>query len=124
MNTKLRASLATLSTIVAVTGPAVLLGAPGQAAPAHTCAGRAATIVGGPGANDIHGTAGPDVIVGLGGNDDIEGRGGADVICGGLGHDELEGGRGNDRLVGGPGRDEAEGGPGRDTCVAEETESC
>ena len=101
-----------------------LVAAPTQGAAVPTCAGRAATIVGTPGHDEIHGTAGRDVIVGRGGNDDIEGRRGNDLICGNRGNDELEGDRGADRLIGGKGHDEAEGGPGADSCTAEETESC
>ena len=45
-------------------------------AASYTCNGKAATIVGTNGADDLRGTSGRDVIVGLGGNDEIDGFGG------------------------------------------------
>lgn len=47
-----------------------------------TCSGRAATIIGTDGADEIEGTQGSDVIVGLGDDDYI--HDGDDVICGGV----------------------------------------
>ena len=87
-------------------------------APAPTCDGQTATIVGTAAADTISGTAGADVIVGLGGNDVISGLGGADRICGGPGADTLKGGTGNDRLFGGLNRDTCIGGPGTDRKVS------
>jgi Ca2+-binding RTX toxin-like protein len=78
------------------------------------CDGRAATIVGTPGADNLTGTSGNDVIVGRGGNDVIDGGSGSDVICGGSGEDRIAGGSGNDRLFGGSGADNLQGGSGDD----------
>jgi len=79
----------------------VLLNTGGTPAPAVTCNGRPATIVGNNKANTIFGTPGNDVIHGRGGNDIIRGLGGNDVICGGAGKDKLFGGIGKDALDGG-----------------------
>jgi len=136
-------SLACASVLaLAATLPVVTTSSAQGATPAPQCNGVRATIVGGPGDNDISGTNRRDVIVGLGGEDDINGRGGNDLICGGNGEDDLEGGggrdtlfggtggddlegnRGNDRLFGGLGDDEADGDAGRDLCRAEEKDSC
>jgi Ca2+-binding RTX toxin-like protein len=68
---------------------------------AATCDGRAATIVGTPGHDQLQGTPGADVIAGLAGNDTLTGLGGRDRICGGRGSDRLLGGRGDDHLLGG-----------------------
>jgi Ca2+-binding RTX toxin-like protein len=86
--------------------------APSQAAP--SCEGRAATIVGTAGDDEIRGTNGPDVIVARGGDDSVEARGGDDIVCGGGGSDSLRGGRGDDDLVGGAGDDGLLGETGRD----------
>ncbi|MGH2953750.1 MAG: M14 family zinc carboxypeptidase [Solirubrobacterales bacterium] len=107
------------------------------------CAGKRATIVGGPDADVLRGTPRRDVIAGKGGRDRIRARGGNDLVCGGAGadrlfgqggkdrlkggggkdrlrggggRDKLSGGGGRDRLAGGPGRDRLAGGPGRDRC--------
>ena len=69
------------------------------------CSGRAATIVGTPGPDDINGTPGRDVIVGLGGNDTLRGLGGNDTICGNAGDDDMSTGAGTDALFGGDGND-------------------
>jgi VCBS repeat-containing protein len=78
------------------------------------CDGRAATIVGTSGSNELKGTGGNDVIVGLGGNDTIDAGSGNDIICGGSGNDYLEAGSGNDRVFGGTGDDTLRGGSGDD----------
>ena len=78
------------------------------------CFGRAATMVGTAGPDNLVGTAGADVILGMGGDDTISGLGGDDRICGGGGADVLLGGDGNDRLRGAGGDDRLEGGPGAD----------
>ena len=92
-------------------------------APARTCAGRQATIVGDDGADRLSGTPHADVIVGRGGDDRVNGGGGDDLICAGSGDDRLTGGAGRDQLrggtdkdvlLGGGGRDRLLGGPGRD----------
>jgi Ca2+-binding RTX toxin-like protein len=79
------------------------------------CMGKAVTILGTPGNDNLRGTAGDDVIAGLGGNDRINGNGGNDTICGGDGDDNIDGGDGNDRIDGGDGNDRIDGGNGSDT---------
>lgn len=74
------------------------------------CHGHRATIVGGAGANRLHGTDGPDVIAGGGGRDRIDGRRGFDLICGGSGGDVILGGAGGDSVFGGSGDDRLYGG--------------
>jgi hypothetical protein len=73
-------------------------------------------------ANELHGSAGPDVLNGEAGGDLILALGGADRVRGGDGHDCLVGGSGGDRLLGedgydrltgGSGADRLDGGPGR-----------
>lgn len=120
-----------------------LLGAPlppavsaAPAAPAPTCFGERATIVGTDGEDTLEGTDDRDVIVGLGGIDEIVGRGGNDLICGGdnpllfypedddeprlewvlggSGDDRIDGGAGLDMVAGGAGADVLLGGPGQD----------
>jgi Ca2+-binding RTX toxin-like protein len=94
---------------------------PAQAVP--SCKGRAATIVGSSGPDQLVGTLGADVIVGRDGDDRISGLGGRDVICGGSGDDDIfggdqadvmAGGRGNDDLLGGGGADRIGGARGND----------
>jgi Ca2+-binding RTX toxin-like protein len=84
-------------------------------APALTCFGVPATIIGTTGNDVLVGTPGDDVIVGLGGNDAIDGKGGNDRLCGDDGDDTISGGIGDDRIDGGPGNDSINGGPGNDT---------
>jgi RTX calcium-binding nonapeptide repeat (4 copies) len=84
------------------------------AAPAATCKGKPATIVGTEGKDVRKGTSGKDVIVGLGGNDKLSGLAGNDVICGGSGKDTLNGGKGGDKLYGEEGKDTLKGGAGKD----------
>ncbi len=78
----------------------------------YVCAGRAATIVGTDGDDDITGTAGNDVIHARRGNDTVRASGGDDVVCGGAGNDVLRGGAGNDDLRGEAGTDLCRGGGG------------
>jgi len=89
-----------------------------------SCGGKLATRVGTPLADNITGTAGPDVMNLLGGNDTANGGDGNDLICGGAGNDTLNGGNGRDRLLGqggndilngDAGNDRLKGGPGKDT---------
>jgi Ca2+-binding RTX toxin-like protein len=88
---------------------------PAQAqAEVYRCDGQIATIVGTRAWEDIHGTAGPDVIVGLGGRDTIDGGAGNDLICGGAARDRIDGGPGNDRIHGNQSIDELRGGDGDD----------
>ena len=100
-----------------------------------SCGGKLATRVGTVGADNITGTAGPDVINLLGGNDTANGGDGNDIICGGAGNDTMNGGNGrdrllgqggndisngdagNDRLKGGGGNDNMNGGTGNDRCI-------
>jgi Ca2+-binding RTX toxin-like protein len=98
----------TTSTLAAALGAVTLsllvplsIAEPAAAAPAATCAGLRATIVGTPGDDRLRGTAGPDVIAALAGDDHVEALGGDDVVCGGDGFDVLLGGYGDDRLYGG-----------------------
>jgi hypothetical protein len=86
-------------------------------APAATCKGKPATIVGTPGNDGLKGTSGKDVIAGLGGNDKLSGLAGNDLICGGAGKDTLKGGGGKDTLLGQKGKDVLKGGPGKDRQV-------
>ena len=74
------------------------------------CQGRAATIIGTPGADTLIGTPGPDTFVAGMGNDTIRGRRGNDIACGGPGRDRISIGTGRDRAGGGSGRDEIFGG--------------
>ena len=69
------------------------------AAPAPTCLGHRATIVGTSGHDVIHGTSHADVIVAKGGRDTIYGGGGNDIICAGGGDDTVYGGRGSDDVL-------------------------
>jgi Ca2+-binding RTX toxin-like protein len=70
-----------------------------------TCGGKAATIGGTDGDDDIEGTDGDDVIIAGAGDDEIDGHDGDDVICGGNGDDEIDGGDDEDRIYGGSGTD-------------------
>jgi Ca2+-binding RTX toxin-like protein len=79
-----------------------------------TCDGKAATIVGTDGDDELNGTPGDDVIVGLGGSDTINGLAGNDTICAGDGDDVVYGDRGEDVVYGGPGNDELRGGLAND----------
>ena len=80
------------------------------------CAGRAATLVGTPGDDNLKGTKGNDVIDAGRGNDKIKGNKGKDRICGRGGRDRISGGGGKDRLRGGGGPDRIRGGGGADRC--------
>lgn len=92
-----------------------------SAAPAPTCNGLAATIVGTPGDDVIDGTDGDDVIAALDGNDVIRGGLGNDVICGGPGEDILSGQGANDTLFGEQDDDILDGGEGGCCNVATNT---
>jgi Ca2+-binding RTX toxin-like protein len=82
-----------------------------------TCAGKAATLQGTPGNDELTGTPGADVIAALEGNDEVSGLASKDVICGGKGKDKLRGGKGKDKLLGQKGRDKLKGGGGgNDVC--------
>lgn len=75
------------------------LPAPAPAQDVATCFGRRATIYE-PGADEVLGTKGADVIVGAEANFTIKGRGGDDLICQGDAFylDEVFGGSGNDMI--------------------------
>ena len=75
-------------------------------------------------AQDVRGTAGPDVLVGTrhddrisagAGDDTLVGKRGNDRLVGDRGGDVVKGGPGLDRLSGGHGEDRAHGGPGQDS---------
>lgn len=95
MRVRRLAAATCLAATVLAPGPAT-----GHAALA-TCDGRAVTIVGTDGDDELTGTPGDDVITGLGGQDTIDGGGGNDVLCGDAGADTVVGGPGSDRLFGG-----------------------
>lgn len=101
-------------TFVVIAG--CLLG-PVAAEAAPRCFGRAATIVGTAGDDEIVGTPGNDVIVGLRGFDRIRSLGGDDRICGGRDPDFVRGGGGGDAIDGAGGSDTAHGGPGADRII-------
>jgi Ca2+-binding RTX toxin-like protein len=86
----------------------------GSASARPVCAGKAATVVGTPGADVIKTRAGSQVIVGLGGRDRIRAGAGKDTVCGGAGPDQIDGGRARDLLLGGSGGDVLRGGMGTD----------
>ncbi|MGH3343149.1 MAG: calcium-binding protein [Carbonactinosporaceae bacterium] len=86
----------------------VVLGAllwPAAAEPAPTCTGRAATIVGTDGEEDLTGTEGDDVVWLGAGQDRFRGGAGNDTVCGGPGKDSVYGEAGDDWLGGGNGAD-------------------
>jgi Ca2+-binding RTX toxin-like protein len=68
------------------------------------------TADGGPGADWIRGTTGPDVLRGGDGNDQLNGGSGNNVLDGGDGNDALFGGEGTEIEIGGPGDDSIGGG--------------
>jgi Ca2+-binding RTX toxin-like protein len=79
------------------------------------CAGKKATIVGGPGDNVINVPKhGVQVIVGGGGDDKIVALRNKDRVCGGPGDDAIFAGTGRDLVYGGPGDDYLDLGPGGD----------
>jgi CSLREA domain-containing protein len=69
------------------------------------CLGRAVTMVGTPGRDELSGGLGRDVFLGLGGDDEFQGSLDRDRGCGGPGDDVLIGGPDRDRLAGNAGRD-------------------
>lgn len=83
---------------------------PPRSAPARSCRGHRATIVGDARANRILGTEGRDVIWAGRGADTIAALGGRDLVCGGPGADALDGNAGRDTLDGSRGRDMCSGG--------------
>jgi hypothetical protein len=82
--------------------------------PPARCMGKAPTIIGTNGVDDIVGTAGRDVVSARHGKDTVSGLLGNDLICGGAGADRLLGGKGADALLGGENADRLLGGGGDD----------
>ncbi len=83
-------------------------------APAPTCGGQRATIIGTPRADVLAGSAGNDVVLAGAGNDRIRSFGGRDLICAGRGNDVVKSGARSDRVLAGPGADRLFGGGGAD----------
>jgi uncharacterized repeat protein (TIGR01451 family) len=83
-------------------------------APAATCRGRAANVVGSSAEDLLFGTPGNDVIVARASSDRIFSLGGRDLICAGTGSDVVRSGRGGDHVIAGRGRDRLIGRGGRD----------
>lgn len=81
------------------------------------CQGVNATLVGGPLADTINGTAGNDVIVSFGGDDTITGGDGNDRICSDAGADFVRAEGGDDSVFGGADADRVFGGPDDDTVL-------
>lgn len=71
-------------------------------------------VRGGPGPDEMVGTAERDALCGEDGNDTVRGRGGNDALVGGADDDRVSGGAGDDGLKGGLGSDRLDGGPGDD----------
>jgi Ca2+-binding RTX toxin-like protein len=80
-------------------------------------------LYGGPGDDELIGSARADHLDGGPGNDIIYGHGGDDLLLGGPGDDFLAGSEGNDVIVGGPGSDSMLGGFGDDTLHADDGEA-
>lgn len=80
-----------------------------------TNASMGVSIYGGPGNDEIRGSAYHDLLFGGGGNDSIFGADGNDLIRGQAGSDTLRGNKGNDTLEGEDGNDILMGGGGNDT---------
>lgn len=124
--TALDASRGWLLALAVICGSPLFLAGPASAQEVETpeCGGKAATIVGTDGDDELYGTAGRDVIFAGAGNDRVVAGSDYDIVCGGYGHDTLYGaafpdrllgGPGNDKLVGGDAHDYLHGGPGVDT---------
>ena len=86
-----------------------------QPAPAATCRGVAATIVGTAASETLTGTGGRDVIVARGGNDAVFSFAGRDLICAGSGSDRVVSGTAADQVIGAAGLDRLIGRAGADT---------
>src|SRR5215211_2983024 len=108
--TRIRLGLAAVAAaLIAVVASTVASGAP-----APTCFGRHATVLGTNGSDSIQTGSGNDVIISLGGRDYINSREGNDYVCAGRGDDNVHGAEGFNHLNGGPGADWLDGrrGPG------------
>lgn len=69
------------------------------------CQGERASIIGTPGADDLRGTKGRDVVVTGGGDDRIAAGKGGDLVCTGKGDDVTQGGSESDLVLGEAGED-------------------
>lgn len=78
------------------------------------CRRRPVTILGGPTADRLVGTANADVVIAVAGNDRVDTFGGNDAVCAGPGRDTVSLGPGNDFALGGTGDDTLRGGTGQD----------
>jgi Ca2+-binding RTX toxin-like protein len=96
--------------IVALAGLCLAWGAlPAAATTPTPCLGRAATIVGTAGDDELSGTDGIDVIAALDGDDVVRAGSDEDYVCGGRGGDVIRGGSEPDFLWGGGGHDKLYG---------------
>jgi Tol biopolymer transport system component len=91
-------------------------GNPDYARKSEQCQGKAASVIGTSGEDDLSGFEFKDVIQALADDDSASGKDGNDVMCGKGGKDTLGGGAGNDDLFGGGGNDVLNGRAGNDEC--------
>jgi len=117
---RLRTQIALAGACLAVLGAA----APAHAAPGNgifgQCTNPVAGLVGGPGDDNIVGTAAGEGLWGNGGMDCLAGRDGKDRLMGGDGSDELGDGAGNDTVHGGNSWDAILGGAGNDSLYGDD----
>jgi poly-gamma-glutamate synthesis protein (capsule biosynthesis protein) len=85
--------------------------------PEATCRGKAATMFGSSGDDEISGSSGADVIIARGGDDTVRAGAGNDRVCLGSGNDEGYGRLGDDLILGGPGDDVLRGNDGNDRLI-------
>ncbi|MBP7335502.1 Ig-like domain-containing protein [Niveispirillum sp.] len=78
------------------------------------------TMILGPGDDELHGGGGNDTVASTLGNDSLFGDDGDDLLHGGAGDDWLLGGADNDLIGGGDGNDRGFGGTGNDILFGEE----
>lgn len=105
---------ATPAVVVAAVAGAVLSLPSTSYAATPVCHGKAATIVGTDGPDDLTGTPGDDVVWLGAGADTFHGAGGDDTVCLGPGADEAVLGSGDDWVDAGPDADWVDGGAGDD----------
>jgi Ca2+-binding RTX toxin-like protein len=101
-----------------LSGGATLDGGDGDDGMASGVNVPAATLRGGPGADNLEGGNGADSLDGGDGKDTLNGTEGADRLAGGGDSDTLMGGEGADTLDGGDGADSLEGERGKDSYSA------